>query len=238
VIESRRLLQVPARAGKTRVVAVDGRSGAGKTSLAAELRAELGAESRNETGPESRAEFGAESRNEFGAESRNEFGAESRNEFGAESRNEFGAESRNEAGVPVVSLEDLYGGWDGLERGIDLLVSEVLEPLANGWPARVPRYDWVAAAWDTPWVLEPPEVLIVEGVGAGARRAAAYESTLIWVEVAASVRKKRALDRDGETFAPYWDRWAAQENAMLARERTPNRADIVIDGISGSILRA
>jgi uridine kinase len=164
------------------VVAIDGRSGAGKTSLAAELRAALAA--------------------------------------------------------AVVSLEDLYGGWDGLERGIDLLVSEVLEPLANGWPARVPRYDWAAGAWGTPWVLEPPEVLIVEGVGAGARRAAAYESTLIWVEVAASVRKKRALDRDGETFALYWDRWAAQEDAMLAREHTPDRADIVVDGLSGSIVRA
>ena len=81
--------------------------------------------------------------------------------------------------APVVALEDLYGGWDGLERGIDLLVSAVLEPLAAGRAARVPRYDWVAAAWDAPWALEPPEVLIVEGVGAGATRAAAYESLLV-----------------------------------------------------------
>ena len=48
------------------------------------------------------------------------------------------------------------------------------------------------------------------------------------MEAAASVRKKRALDRDGETFAPHWDAWAAQEDAMLARERTPERADIVV----------
>ena len=161
------------RSGRTRVVAIDGRSGAGKTSLASGLRAELSA--------------------------------------------------------PVVALEDLYGGWDGLERGIDLLVSEVLEPLSAGRAARVPRYDWVAAAWGTPWVLEPPGVLIVEGVGAGARRAAAYESVLAWMEAPQSVRKKRALDRDGETFAPHWDMWAAQEDAMLARERTPERADLVID---------
>ena len=167
------------RAGRTRVVAVDGRSGSGKTSLAARLRSGLHA--------------------------------------------------------PVVTLEDLYGGWDGLERGIDLLVSEVLEPLAAGRAARVPRYDWVAATWATPWVLEPPEVLIVEGVGAGARRAKAYESLLIWMEEAESVRKKRALDRDGETFAPYWDMWAAQEDAMLARERTADRADIVVDGTTGQV---
>ncbi len=118
-------------------------------------------------------------------------------------------------GAPVVTLEDLYGGWDGLERGIDLLVSEVLEPLAAGRAARVPKYDWLAGAWAAPWVLEPPEVLIVEGVGAGARRAAAYASLLIWVEAAESVRKQRALDRDGQAFAPHWDMWAAQEDAML-----------------------
>ena len=163
-------------AGRTRVVAVDGRSGAGKTSFATALRAALGA--------------------------------------------------------PVVTLEDLYGGWDGLERGIDMLVSAVLEPLAAGRAVRVPRYDWTAAAWSTPWTLEPPEVLIIEGVGAGARRAAAYESALVWMEEPAPVRKKRALDRDGETFAPYWDAWAAQEDAMLAREGTPERADLVIDAIT------
>lgn len=160
------------RAGGSRVVAVDGRSGSGKTSLAARLSDRLRA--------------------------------------------------------PTVSLEDLYGGWDGLERGIDLLVSAVLEPLAAGRAARVPRYDWIAREWAPPVVLEPPDALIVEGVGAGASRAASFESLLVWLEVPASVRKRRALDRDGETFAPYWDQWAAQEDAMLARERTQDRADIVI----------
>jgi uridine kinase len=160
------------RAGGSRVVALDGRSGAGKTSLAAALRDRLRA--------------------------------------------------------PVVSLEDLYGGWDGLEHGIDLLVAAVLEPLAAGRAARVPRYDWVAGDWAAPAVLEPPDVLIVEGVGAGARRAAAFETLLVWLEVPAPTRKQRALDRDGETFAPHWDRWAAQEDAMLARERTQDRADITL----------
>lgn len=162
-----------ARAGRTRVVAIDGRSGAGKTRLAEALRAELGS--------------------------------------------------------PVVSLDDLYGGWDGLERGIGLLVTEVLEPLAAGRAVRVPRYDWVAGSWAEPVPLTPPDVLIVEGAGAGARRAAAFESLVVWLESPPFVRKKRALARDGQTFAPYWDQWAAQEDAMLARDRTPERADLVLE---------
>ncbi|HEX6450578.1 MAG TPA: AAA family ATPase [Trebonia sp.] len=159
--------------GRTSVVAIDGRAGSGKTTLAEALAAELSA--------------------------------------------------------PMVSLEYLYDGWDGLERGISLLVTEVLEPLSKGQTAYVPRYDWIRGTWDEPEPLDPPETLIVEGVGAGARSAAKYESVLVWLETPSSVRKKRALDRDGETFAPYWAQWAAEEAAMLARERTRERADIVID---------
>jgi para-aminobenzoate synthetase len=160
------------RAGVTRIVAIDGRSGAGKTTLAARLGRQLDA--------------------------------------------------------PVISLEYLYGGWDGLERGIDLLVAEVLEPLAKGRTALIPRYDWISGSWGEPAPLTPPERLIIEGVGAGARRAAKRESIVVWVESPLCVRKKRAFDRDGETYASFWDRWTAQEDAMLARERTPERADLVV----------
>lgn len=166
------LRAAPPRAGRTRVVAIDGRSGSGKSTLAALLQEELDA--------------------------------------------------------PVVSLEDLYGGWDGLENGVDLLVSDVLAPLAAGRIARVPRYHWINEVWDSPAELPPPGLLIVEGVGAGARRAAAYASTLVWLEAADHSRRRRALDRDGDTYAPHWEGWAAQEAEMLRRERTRDRADVVL----------
>ncbi|MEV5704670.1 phosphoribulokinase [Actinoallomurus sp. NPDC052274] len=167
----------PVRAGRTRVVAIDGRSGSGKSTLAASLHRETGA--------------------------------------------------------AVVSLEDLYGGWDGLERGVDLLVAEVLAPLAAGRAAYVPRYDWATARWRTPIELPPPALLIVEGVGAGARRAAGYASVLVWLEAGERTRRRRALDRDGDAYAPHWERWAAQEAELLARETTWDRADVVLDTEAG-----
>ena len=30
------------------------------------------------------------------------------------------------------------------------------------------------------------------------------------------VRYERAMGRDGDTFRPHWERWAAQEEALLA----------------------
>jgi uridine kinase len=170
-----------ARAGRTRVVAIDGRSGSGKSTLADQVVAATGA--------------------------------------------------------ALVRLEYLYGGWDGLEHGIDLLVSAVLEPLARNQTAYVPRYDWEHEQWGEPTPLRPPELLVVEGVGAGARRAARYESVLVWVELPTVVRRERALARDGEAYGPHWERWARQEDDMLAREGTPARADVVIpcsrDGAAG-----
>ena len=99
-----------------------------------------------------------------------------------------------ELDAPVVALEDLYGGWDGLEDGVLLLGSAVLRPLAAGRAARVPRYDWHAGAWGEPWQLAPPEHLVIEGVGAGARSLAPYTSAVLaWLELRAAIRRERAL---------------------------------------------
>jgi uridine kinase len=130
--------------------------------------------------------------------------------------------------APIVSMEDLYGGWNGLEDGVDRLVTDVLLPLSEGRRALVPRYDWISGTWDAPVPLDPPDYLVVEGVGAGCIRAARYVSLLVWLELPEETRKHRALERDGDTYRPYWDLWAAQETAMLARERTPERADVVV----------
>ncbi|HEX4831927.1 MAG TPA: hypothetical protein VH478_12635 [Trebonia sp.] len=132
-------------------------------------------------------------------------------------------------GAPVVALEGLYGGWDGLDDGIARLAAEVLAPLAAAHRALVPCYDWTAGAWAAPWPLDPPPLLIVEGVGAAALPAARYESLTVWLDAPAAVRKRRALARDGDVFAPHWDRWAAQEDALLARDPIPGRAGLAID---------
>jgi uridine kinase len=164
-------LAAPIRAGRTRVVSIDGRSGSGKTTLAGALADRLAA--------------------------------------------------------PVVDLELVYPGWGGLQEGIDLLVRDVLTPLAAGRAAQVPRYDWQLERFGEPWTLEPPPLLIVEGVGTGARSAAEFASLLVWVELSDELRRERALARDGDLFRPHWQRWAAQEDALLAREQTPSRAGLI-----------
>jgi|tagenome__1003787_1003787.scaffolds.fasta_scaffold20505897_2 uridine kinase len=139
----------------------------------------------------------------------------------------------------IVHLDDLYPGWDGLEAAVPLLVEHVLVPLRGPAPVVVPTWDWTRDAPGPPRPrpdLGPPRpaVVLVEGAGAGARACAPHLSALVWLETPQAVRKERALARDGEAYAPFWDRWARQEQAHFARERTRERADLVLDTTAGT----
>lgn len=127
-------------------------------------------------------------------------------------------------GAQLVRLDDVYPGWDGLEAGSLQVAGLMLAASAPGWR----QWDWQAAR-PGPWhPLDPRLPLIVEGAGALSRANRGLATFGIWVETDDALRKQRALARDGDTYAPYWDRWAAQEAGFIAREHPQAIADLVI----------
>lgn len=130
--------------------------------------------------------------------------------------------------VALFHLEDLYPGWDGLAAGIGAYVTDVLEPLRAGNRARWHPWDWAADAPGAERTTAPAPLVIIEGVGAGAAAARGHLDALLWVQVDGTERKARALARDGATYAPHWDRWAAQEEALLAADDVPAAAAITV----------
>ena len=70
--------------------------------------------------------------------------------------------------------------------------------------------------------------MIIEGVGAGCRVLRPWRTALVWLKVPEVTRKARALARDGDTFAPYWDTWAEAEQTYLATEADRDSADLVL----------
>ena len=159
------------------MIAVDGFSGAGKTTLAIELAAALRAHHR----------------------------------------------------VSLFHLEDIYPGWDGLADGIAYYCGQVAAPLAAGRPAVWQAWDWDAGRYGPARTTEPAEIVIVEGVGATAAAAGQLLDAAVWVQAPAELRREQALERDGETYAPHWERWAAQERSWAAADPAAERADITVD---------
>lgn len=131
-------------------------------------------------------------------------------------------------GTTVVHMDDLYDGWDGLPRVADQLAG-LLEPLARGETGTYRRYDWVAGRYAETVMVAPGDLVVVEGVGSGVARVAHLVTALAWVEAPEGVRLQRGLARDGEALRPQWERWQVAEQALFARDRIQERADLLVD---------
>lgn len=137
-------------------------------------------------------------------------------------------------GAAVVHMDDLYEGWGGLAR-VDEQVHTLLRPLVDGFSGSYRRWDWPGNAWAETVLVPPAPLLVLEGVGSGSRAHRDLITVLAWVEVPFDLRMVRGLERDGDGVSEHWQRWADDEHELFARERTRERADLVLDGRAGSI---
>lgn len=131
-------------------------------------------------------------------------------------------------GCPVVHLDELYPGWDGLAAVVPLLVDQVLLPLARGEDARYRAWDWEHDRRGDERTVPAAPVVVVEGCGASVGPAGRLAAVRVWVEASPDERRRRGLARDGETYRPHWERWAAQERDLFGADGTRTRADLVL----------
>ncbi|WP_460773495.1 nucleoside/nucleotide kinase family protein [Microbacterium sp. GXF7504] len=132
-------------------------------------------------------------------------------------------------GEARLDLELVYPGWDGLHAASEVLARDVLAPRAAGRAGNWRRWDWTADAPAEVHVVAPGTPLVVEGVGSLTRETAPYADVAVWLDAPTALRRRRALDRDGEAYAPFWDRWAAQEEIHLASDDPRSLATHVFD---------
>ncbi|WP_246062211.1 nucleoside/nucleotide kinase family protein [Haloactinospora alba] len=168
------LLSLPTAPGGFRLVAVEGRSGSGKSTVADRIAAELRA--------------------------------------------------------PVVRMDDLYPGWEGLAAVVPLVRRWIVEPLRHGRAPCWQRYDWDLgrrAEWrETPVA----ETLLIEGCGTGAAELRPFLCALVWVETPPEVRQRRLAARwDAGVYAPYRSTWSRQEDAFYAENRPCAHAHLTVD---------
>ena len=160
----------------TRVVAVDGPGGAGKSTLAARIADALG-------------------------------------------------------GAQVAHTDD-FASWEVPLDWWPRLRDELLEPLARNEPARYRCTDWTGQGVERYETIRPADVVLLEGVSASRSAFRPYLAYAIWVETPRDARLARGLARDGEDARPLWERWMAEEDEYVARERPHERADAVVSGLA------
>ncbi|WP_279366855.1 hypothetical protein [Microbacterium testaceum] len=130
--------------------------------------------------------------------------------------------------VQLVALDDVYPGWDGLAEGVEYARRVILSPHARGLIGVWERWDWEASARADAYAVDPSLPLVVEGSGLLTPEVARLADVSVWVDAPPASRKARALDRDGDTYRPHWDRWAAQEDRHLEAHHPERLADLVV----------
>ncbi len=130
--------------------------------------------------------------------------------------------------VQLVALDDLYPGWDGLARGAVYARDAILTPHAKGQVGVWQRWDWETGERAEAYAVDPSLPLIVEGSGVLTPDTARLADVAVWVDAPSGSRKHRALDRDGDTYRPHWDRWASQEDEHLREHDPESLATVVV----------
>lgn len=138
-----------------------------------------------------------------------------------------GAVARLATDATVIHTDELLEGWSGLPR-LAGTVASVLRPLAEGRASRWTRWDWHASRWAESHPVRPGGLLVLEGVGSWSPAIARWVTALVWVEAPHDVRMRRGIERDGDTFAPYWEQWARDEALVFDRDGTRDHADLVV----------
>ena len=174
LLEAIRAAEAPAGV-KTKLVAIDGHGGAGKSTLATQLSRSLDA--------------------------------------------------------PLVRTDD-FASWDNPLDWWPELVERVLEPLAAGRPASYQPTSWGGPARESV-VVDPTDIVLIEGVSASRVSFRPYLAYSIWIETPRELRLQRGLKRDGEDSLDDWERWMAEEDAYVERERPAAHADIILPGDAG-----
>lgn len=131
-------------------------------------------------------------------------------------------------GATLLALDSLYPGWDGLADGAEQVLTGVLMPRAEGRAGVWRRWDWTAGRPAESHVVPADVPLVIEGSGVLTRASRALSDVQVWVDSPESSRRRRALDRDGDTYRPHWERWAAQEEDHVRHHDPASLAGIIV----------
>jgi hypothetical protein len=139
--------------------------------------------------------------------------------------------------APIVEIDD-FVSWVDFAGWWPRFDAQVVTPLLAGRDARYQVRDWhndefgdALAGWKS---VAPHPFVVLEGVTCTRREIADRLAVRVWVDAPAEVRRRRGIERDGESHRSLWERWMPEEAAFFDADGACARADFVIDGTAGT----
>lgn len=146
-------------------------------------------------------------------------------------KTEYGITLAQDMEAQLVSLDDVYPGWDGLDAGSWHVWQNLILPISKGQPGSYRKWDWVSKRPGM-WVTLPANTrIVVEGCGSIRSDQGDVVVTTFWIEAPDALRRERAIARDGATYLPHWERWARQEERFLSLHDGRARAETVVTSL-------
>ena len=155
------------------LIAIDGRAGAGKTTLAAALSTELS----------------------------------------------------QKHSVALIHMDDLYEGWN---NALGIHLSQTLETIVKAHQLNktieIKIFNWESMTFDSTQRIEPVEILILEGVGAGQKVVREAGAIVHWLDIDPEIGIARVLKRDGNQIAKQMKQWQIDQELHFMSDKTRENA--------------
>ncbi len=128
--------------------------------------------------------------------------------------------------VEVIHMDDLYDGWENaLDEGLTKTLESIVNAHNNNVSIKIDIFNWESMSFDSKRVINPVDLLILEGVGAGQKVVRDAGATLYWLDIDAEVGIQRVLNRDGNQIASQMKQWQISQEIHFIRDKTRENAE-------------
>ena len=128
--------------------------------------------------------------------------------------------------VEVIHMDDLYNGWEkALGEGLTKTLETIVKSHHNKAALEIDIYNWQSMSFDSKRMINPVDILILEGVGAGQKVVRNAGATLYWLDIDADVGIQRVLNRDGIQIASQMKQWQIVQEIHFMRDKTRENAE-------------
>jgi len=131
--------------------------------------------------------------------------------------------------VNVIHMDDLYDGWDNaLGADLTAMLQYFVTQHLNSATVNFQRYNWATSSFGESEVIEPADLLILEGVGSSDKSLQDDLAALIWIDIDPEIGVARVIGRDGPQVADEMKKWLGTQQEYFSQHSTREKADFIL----------